>query len=568
MKSLISILIIIIGSSLSLSAQVNLDSLWTVWNDPNQPDNIRLQAIDNVAWDGYLFSQPDSAYYFSQLQYEYAKSKGLKKQMATALNTQGTSFRFRGNYSSAIEYYIQSLTISEEIGDKKAIASSLNNIGIIHEAQGNYALAIKYNKQSLAIKEEIGNREGIAASLNNIGVIHDAQGNYDLAIQYYTRGLTIWEEFADKRNIAFAFNNIGNIYYQQGDYISSNDYLTRSLTIREEIGDKQGAALCLNNIGNIYYQQGDYISANDYHTRSLKIREEIGDKQGIATCLNKLGIIYYTQGNFNYALINNIRSLKIAHEIGAVVQIRDAAHALYKIYKSTNKSLNALEMHELYISTRDSILSEENQREVIRQEYKYNYQKQALADSVKNAQAIHVQEVLVAAEISKNQRKQQQAYFLYGGIMLLLSLLVLLYNGFRVATKRKKIIEKQKFFVDGANYELIEKNHEIQAQADMINEANEEIKLINESLESTVKERTGKIELQNSKLREYSFSNSHEVRAPLARLIGLIYLWNDKRVTSGDRDSLIEKISHAAFELEEIVKKVSVLLNEDDNDAI
>jgi hypothetical protein len=49
--------------------------------------------------------------------------------------------------------------------------------------------------------------------------------------------------------------------------------------------------------------------------------------------------------------------------------------------------------------------------------------------------------------------------------------------------------------------------------------------------------------------------------------MGLIYLWNDKRVTEGERDSLVEKISHSAFELDEIVKKVSVLLGEE-NDPI
>jgi signal transduction histidine kinase len=125
----------------------------------------------------------------------------------------------------------------------------------------------------------------------------------------------------------------------------------------------------------------------------------------------------------------------------------------------------------------------------------------------------------------------------------------------------------QKLSVDVSNNKLMEKNEEIQTQADVINEINEEINLINESLESRVKERTREIELQNSKLKKYSFSNSHEVRAPLARLMGLIYLWNDKRVTEGERDSLVEKISHSAFELDEIVKKVSVLLGEE-NDPI
>ena len=53
--------------SLSSLAQVNLDSLWNVWNDKTQADTSRLKAMKNIAWDGYLFSQPDSAFYFADL---------------------------------------------------------------------------------------------------------------------------------------------------------------------------------------------------------------------------------------------------------------------------------------------------------------------------------------------------------------------------------------------------------------------------------------------------------------------------------------------------------------------
>jgi len=76
----ILVFVFTILSTQTASAQVNLDSLWTVWNDPGQPDTSRLEAMLNISWYGYLYSQPDSAFYFAQLQYDLAKSKGLKKQ--------------------------------------------------------------------------------------------------------------------------------------------------------------------------------------------------------------------------------------------------------------------------------------------------------------------------------------------------------------------------------------------------------------------------------------------------------------------------------------------------------
>jgi len=158
--------------SITSPGQVNLDRLWAVWNDTIQPDTTRLKAMSDFAWSGYLFSQPDSAYHFAQLEYDFAKSKGLKNQMANALNTQGVSLFLRGNYTSAIDYYTRSLTIKEEIGYKRGIAASLNNIGIIYKYQGDYAKAIDYYTRSLAIREEFGDKKGIAGSLNNIGIIY------------------------------------------------------------------------------------------------------------------------------------------------------------------------------------------------------------------------------------------------------------------------------------------------------------------------------------------------------------------------------------------------------------
>ena len=101
------------------AAQTNLDSLWTIWNDSSQPDTNRLKAMKRISWDGYLFTQPDSAFYFAQLQYELAEQKNEKQHMADAQNTQGVSFYFQGDYAKAINYYTKSLATRKKIQDKK-----------------------------------------------------------------------------------------------------------------------------------------------------------------------------------------------------------------------------------------------------------------------------------------------------------------------------------------------------------------------------------------------------------------------------------------------------------------
>ena len=77
MKKIIYIVLLII-LSVGLQAQINRDSLWNFWQDETKSDDERLKAINKFAWDGYLYSKPDSAFYFAQLQYDFAKRKGVE----------------------------------------------------------------------------------------------------------------------------------------------------------------------------------------------------------------------------------------------------------------------------------------------------------------------------------------------------------------------------------------------------------------------------------------------------------------------------------------------------------
>jgi len=347
---------------------------------------------------------------------------------------------------------------SERLFYMKSKGFALNNLGLIYQDRGQFVEAINCYTISLKLREEIEDKNGIAMSLNNIGNIYMRQADYDKAFDYHSRSLKIRKEIDDKLGMANSYNNLGVVYYSIDNPDSAIVYYSKSSKIKEELGDKRGAANTLNNIGIIYNDLGQYDEAMEVHTKSLRFKEEIGDRVGMTYSLCNIGRVYNKLGQYDKALDYGEQSLALAQEIGHSTGIRDASGFLYELNKILGRFEECLKMFELYITTRDNMLSEENQKAILQQEYKHAYEKQAAKDSVKAAETGKVKDAELMAEKAEKKQIQQQQYFLYAGLFLALIFGGFIYNRFKLANKQKAIIEDQKQKVDEA-YDGLEEAH-------------------------------------------------------------------------------------------------------------
>ena len=66
------------------------------------------------------------------------------------------------------------------------------------------------------------------------------------------------------------------------------------------------------------------------------------------------------------------------------------------------------------------------------------------------------------------------------------------------------------------------------------------------------------IEAHNEKLREISWMQSHVIRAPLSRIMGLTELMRNTDLTIEDRNTTIEYLLQSAHELDEVIKGITL----------
>ena len=151
----------------------------------------------------------------------------------------------------------------------------------------------------------------------------------------------------------------------------------------------------------------------------------------------------------------------------------------------------------------------------------------------------------------RNVEIVSQRRLIYIFIVFLIICLVLIilslsaYRGKRVSAKK-----------------LVHANEELNREHTHNLSLNRELKELNEMLEERVQERTEVLEKKTLQLTEYAFVNSHLLRAPLSRLLGLSNIMMDDDESFKDKE-IVLAVESSAKELDKIVRRINDLLKDE-----
>ena len=473
--------IVIFGSFLTTKAQsfseTQQDSLMGLWKDVTQQDTIRLNAIQRIAMESYRFKNPDSAFYYAQLQYDFARTTKHKNFQALALITQGDYFLLKGNPDKALDIFNNALKLSQELKDRKPELISLGNIARVFLAKGEIEKSLDINLQILKISEEIKDTSETGKSLVAIGENYIRKGDLSTGLEYLKRSKKIFEELEDKysvirvqsfmantymqqRNtdealklftlnlayfesignktlVAGCMSNLGGAYVSQGNTKKGLDYLEKALEHFEDTGNIPYIARLYQNMGRIYYDEGHLERALEYATKSLKLSKEIKNASAIATAKQNIGIILADQEKHAEAIPYGNEALVFFQDTHHVMKISDTSKNLSRSYEATGNYKKAFEMNNLHFQMRDSLNSKENQKAIIELQVQSDYEKQKAIDDVENQKEIAIQE-------AKTKSLQRISWAIGIGLLLISILAYAIFNKLKVTRKQKIIIEAQK----------------------------------------------------------------------------------------------------------------------------
>tara|TARA_Y100000310_G_scaffold344752_1_gene459257 strand:+ start:3512 stop:5449 length:1938 start_codon:yes stop_codon:yes gene_type:complete len=431
------ILLLFVTITFRLSAQLDLDSLWTIVNE-TKSDSIKAIAYTQIG-NELAYINPDSGIAIAKISLAFSKSRGFSYRESKSYQFLALCYHVKGQLDSARKYYFKALPV-QLLRDSLGVAGLYNNIGVSYNQEGNYPKSLEFYQKSLDLKLALGQIEASAKTTNNIGIIYFDQKQYSKALEYYNQALELEKQAKDESGMARTLGNIGLVYLEQKMFEQALSHYKKAYVLVESIGLNCRTIYTTNGVGQAFSKLGKLDSAKYYLNKALDDAKECQDPQIQTSTLLELGVIANQEGNISKAESYLLQSYQIAHESNFTPHFRSASEELYKFYKEHSQPEKSLKYLETAYALRDSLYNEDLITQLTTMELEYAFQKER--DSVEYAR---ITERL--SYDSKIERQNLIQWITIIGLILALIIIFVVYRYYRLKNL--------------ANQELTIKNHQI-----------------------------------------------------------------------------------------------------------
>ncbi|MFN8376432.1 MAG: tetratricopeptide repeat-containing sensor histidine kinase [Anaerolineae bacterium] len=207
-----------------------------------------------------------------------------------------------GDYSKALEYALQLLSLAEKVEDVEHQAHTYNLIGAIYGDFGDHDQSIANLEKCLPLFQQVGNHERERAVLGNFSIAYRLSRHYAPALEFGLRALHMSVAAADPQHQAIFLTLVAEVYCDQQQNDAALDYYLQALALSEQRHYVRNINRVCFGLGRVYFQQRKFVEALAQLQRALAMAEQGSFKILIYQAHEELSRIYEQQGDFRQAL--------------------------------------------------------------------------------------------------------------------------------------------------------------------------------------------------------------------------------------------------------------------------
>jgi two-component system NarL family sensor kinase len=245
-----------------------------------------------------------------------------------------------GLYNTAEQQpYIQEmLHISRKINFPYGIRKGLSQYVKYHGDRSDFQQSFSYadsltnflkNDTSTAAKREM------AFLWWDLGNNYNRIGDYNKALEYYFLAAEYFDKASNKNLTASLYGNISSIYTQTSDTLRSMEYMQKALAIAESADDDLKCTVFMNHANNLL-NQGKYSEARKILDRIKPIIKKVQVISYSQYYFYISGFLAQRQNDYEKAISEYRESLRFARKNNSVHQITGVMSQMFECFNATN----------------------------------------------------------------------------------------------------------------------------------------------------------------------------------------------------------------------------------------
>lgn len=418
----------------------------------------------------------------------------------------------------SLAYGDSALQLAARLNYNDGIKTAQNILQRVNQRMGIYSTAFEYTLNNLVRTEHDLDTTEMLDSYITLGNINSNMENYGEAQLYFHKAL-ILAQASNSTQQANIMNYIGRAHGKLMRFDSARHWIEQALKL-ELANPQPGATIAYiyNNLGEIYFHQKEYDQALAYYNKAATLEPTKTNNYGRTYTLIGLAHVYYATHKEDAAIAALEESLVISLKNLYRDKTREAFGLLYQIYESRGEYKRAFDFYRQFVTYRDSVFNA------------------SLTQYIENQNISLENETLRRETELKDARLRQQRLILWmialAAILTIPLVFSLLYS-YRLRTRANNLLR---------NY-----NNDLQLK---VTERTKELTKTNIELAR-----------HTNQLEEYQFITAHNLRGPVASILGLLNIVNSSSFQWPRDKEVLDKLTQASTNLDNIVHDLNSVLS-------
>ncbi|MFP4605984.1 MAG: tetratricopeptide repeat protein [Bacteroidales bacterium] len=230
-------------------------------------------------------------------------------------------------HEEMVDYYLNRDQVEDAV-------SSLNKIAFIYWENENTDEAIEYFLETVPLFEELGKLNSIQKIYSNIALIYTDLEELSDALEYFKKSLEVRRKIGDKKQIASGLLDVAYILRLTGDYREANKYLEEAMDIANQEEYPRMLVNIYRELYKNYDKIGDLDKYEEYRDKYSSYQEHVESQN--------MRDDYQKREEENLAEIRKTRAEKKAQELEAQLQrvrSRERQDSIQEVVQEKQNSL-------------------------------------------------------------------------------------------------------------------------------------------------------------------------------------------------------------------------------------